>query len=232
MKMSRKILLAILSAMALCLIIILLAAGIVLSMIFDDKATEYEPAMPDFAAFAGTQAKVMNFYNTVFSPSPPPVAEIHFSPEELGMLLSFSEGYINAKRGGTVAKLTFEDGAFRGRYAARSPLWTPFGRFVNIDCRWAPRFKDGQAAVDIRGFRAGSFTPPRFLVQTLVDGMVENEVKSSPAAPLMMSMLKRLEVEDGGVTIVYQPTAVRKLIDGGAAMNLFGIKQGGSYEKQ
>lgn len=108
------------------------------------------------------------------------------------------------------ARLELKDGIFRLTYTYDTGKNTPFGRYLNLYCRFNARIENGTIQLKILSCDAGDFPIPDGLAQHYADRMLEQKVKGSPAEKIISEGVVRVLAEEGKITLRYRP---QELVD-------------------
>lgn len=208
------IILAILGGVVL---ILLAVAAILLGLAMDSTSAAAKPPKVDFVSMISGMRKLNR-----------QMAKMTKSPRGAERQMTLTEAEFNAVAasffGNTFAasllggagnaplprellntRLQVKDGTFLLTYVHDTGRKTPFGRYVNIYCRFDARVEKGKLRLKILSCDAGSFPVPDGLAQYYLNQFLKQKYTGSNVEKIISDSVIRFQAEDGNLNLRYHP---------------------------
>ncbi len=216
MSSKKKIILVVLGVLLAIAIAFVVAACVIMVMVFDSKPFDAKHEAPNPADLASAVGKLtaslgdaddpLKSLASIFSGKD---ARIELIPKELNALVSSGIASRKAMTGGseTLPNVKFEDACFKVEYPAKMPFSTPFGDYVNIYVEAIPKIENKNLTVKILKAKIGSLSIPADTVTEIANKEISKK-DSDKDYKQMMEVIKEIYVENGNMIIVYDKKAL------------------------
>ena len=217
---NRYVVLSILGGAVLLLLILL---SVLLGLAMDRTSATAKPPKVDFPSMISGMRKLNRQMSEMTKQPYGTEKQLTFSEAEFNAVSNavFGNTFAAALLGGNTARpllpqellntrLSLENGIFRLIYTYDTGKNTPFGRYLNLNCRFDARVENGTLRLKILSCDAGAFPVPDGLAQHYADRLLERKFKGSPMERLLSEGVIHLRAEEGKLKLRYRP---QELVD-------------------
>lgn len=102
-------------------------------------------------------------------------------------------------------RLVLENGVFSFFYPYDIQRDTPFGRFINIRCRFRLSIRDGELEIRVLSCKAGAFTVPEAKVQSMIGKKLRERYSGTPAERIVRAGIVSLTMKEEKAVLRYRP---------------------------
>lgn len=102
----------------------------------------------------------------------------------------------------------YKDGRFFINYALKTPIWTPFGSYINVTAEFIPIINDKEKKLIVKVAKVGSVPLPNSVVK-MIENFLLNKLTEKEENVEVLNVVSSLKVENGKLVVVYKPAALR-----------------------
>ena len=217
---KRYLVLSILGGVALLLLILL---SVLLGLAMDRTSATAKPPKADFPSMISGMRKLNRQMSRITRAPYGTETQLTFSEAEFNAISNsiFGNTFAAALLGGNTARpllpqkllntrLELKNGIFRLIYTYDTGKNTPFGRYLNLNCRFNAQVENGTLQLKILSCDAGAFPVPDGLAQHYADRLLEQKFKGSPMEKILSEGVIQLRTEEEKLILRYRP---QELVD-------------------
>ena len=102
-------------------------------------------------------------------------------------------------------RLVLEDGVFNFFYPYDIQRDTPFGRYINIRCRFRLSIRNGEPEIRILSCKAGTLPVSEARVQSIIGKKMREQYSGTPAERIVRAGIVSLTMEEEKAVLRYRP---------------------------